>query len=76
MKKGELKHNASNDRYGIWSNGQWLNSGFHCGECLEILINDIWVPTRMEMDWSEQGNRWYLVGTGFIGNLNEIVARI
>ena len=23
--------------------------GIHCGEGFEVLLNDVWVPTRMEM---------------------------
>ena len=31
--------------------------GLHCGTAMEVLINDEWVPTRIEY-----GNDWYLVG--------------
>lgn len=76
MKKGTLKLNKMNDRYGIWDGENWLDSGFHCGETLEILINKTWVPTRMEMSWEDDGNKWYLVGTGFAGNLDGIIAKV
>lgn len=29
----------------------------HCGEGFEVLLNDVWVPTRMEM-----AGEWYFVG--------------
>ncbi len=28
----------------------WIDTGFHCGECLEVLLDDEWVQTRMEMN--------------------------
>ena len=31
--------------------------GLHCGECLDVLIDGEWVPTRIEM-----GEGWFLVG--------------
>ena len=31
--------------------------GLHCGTALAALINDEWIPTRIEY-----GNDWYLVG--------------
>ena len=31
--------------------------GLHCGECLDVLIDDEWIHTRIEM-----GDDWFLVG--------------
>ena len=50
MKQGRLGYNSSNDRYGLLSSDLWIDTGFHCGECLEVLIDDQWVQTRMEMN--------------------------
>ena len=51
MKKGMLIYDSSTNEEG--------NSygGLHCGTAMEALINDEWIPTRIEY-----GNDWYLVG--------------
>ena len=66
-------YNSSNDRYGLLSSDLWIDTGFHCGECLEVLIDDQWVQTRMEMNPARE---WYLVGTPYCGDLEYIWARI
>ena len=72
-KEGRLGYNSSNDRYGLLSSDLWIDTGFHCGECLEVLIDDQWVQTRMEMNPARE---WYLVGTPYCGDLEYIRARI
>ena len=62
MREGKLGYNSSNDRYGLLSSDLWIDTGFHCGECLEVLIDDQWVQTRMEMNPARE---WYLVGTPY-----------
>lgn len=69
----KLGYNSSNDRYGLLSSDLWIDTGFHCGECLEVLIDDQWVQTRMEMNPARE---WYLVGTPYCGDLEYIRARI
>ena len=32
----------------------WENEGLHCGEGVEVLVEDKWVPSRMEMAWTEK----------------------
>ena len=49
MKQGRLGYNSSNGRYGLLSSDLWIDTGFHCGEGLEVLVDDEWVQTRMEM---------------------------
>ncbi len=44
-----------------------------CGECLEVLVDDQWVKTRMEMNLARE---WYLVGTPYCGDLEYVRARI
>ena len=73
MRQGRLGYNSSNDRYGLLSADLWIDTGFHCGECLEVLVDGKWVETRMEMDAAR--NR-YLVGTPYRGDLEYIRARI
>ncbi|MCR5691102.1 MAG: ParB/RepB/Spo0J family partition protein [Eubacterium sp.] len=70
---GILSYNAENDRYGIKMGNEWINTGFHCGDRLRAFINGCWVDTRMEYSLEKE---WYLVGTEFIGNLENIIVRI
>ena len=44
MKQGRLGYNSSNGRYGLLSSDLWIDTGFHCGEGLEVLVDDEWVP--------------------------------
>ena len=76
MVEGRLGYNSRNDRYGLLVSDLWEVEGFHCGEGMEVLVDDKWVNTRMEMDWRTEGNFWYLVGTPYYGNLEYVRARI
>ena len=40
MKEGRLGYNSYNKRYGLLSSDLWIDTGFHCGECLEVLLDD------------------------------------
>ena len=73
MREGRLGYNYENGRYGLLSMDLWIDSGFHCGECMEVLVDDQWVQTRMEMNLARE---WYLVGTPYCGELEYIRARI
>lgn len=73
---GRLGYNYENDRYGLLVSDLWEYDGFHCGECLEVRVNDEWVKTCMEMDWSTSKGIWYLVGTPYKGDLEYVRARI
>ena len=72
-KQGRLGYNSSNGRYGLLSSDLWIDTGFHCGEGLEVLVDDEWVQTRMEMNLARE---WYLVATPYCGNLEYVQARI
>ena len=50
MREGRLGYNSNNGRYGLLSSDLWIDTGFHCGEGLEVLVDDQWVKTRMEMN--------------------------
>jgi len=76
MMEGRLGYNNSNKRYGLLVSDLWENDGFHCCEGLEVLVEDKWVSTRIEMAWNENGNAWYLVGTPYYGDLEYVRARI
>lgn len=54
MKQGRLGYNSANDRYGLLISDLWEHDGFHCGEGLEVLVDDEWVQTRMEMTSDRQ----------------------
>ena len=66
MREGRLGYNYENGRYGLLSMDLWIDTGFHCGECMEVLVDDQWVQTRMEMNLARE---WYLVGTPYCGEL-------
>lgn len=65
--EGRLGYNSQNDRYGLLVSDLWEDSGFHCGECLQVQIDGKWVDTSMEMDWSTGRGVWYLTGTDIRG---------
>ncbi len=71
--QGRLGFNTDNGRYGLLSSDLWINCGFHCGDRLEVKMNDRWEETRIEMT---AGQEWYLVGTPYCGNLEFVRARI
>lgn len=72
-KEGRLGYNDSNNRYGLLIMDLWEHTGFHCGECLQVMVEGEWVETRMEMD---NAQNWYLVGTPYRGDLEYVKARI
>lgn len=73
IREGRLGYNSSNKRYGLLALDLWIDTGFHCGECLEVMVDGKWVQTRMEMDIARN---WYLVGTPCRGDLEYIQAGI
>ena len=60
-----LGYNEQNDRYGILESDLWIDEGLHCGECIEIMLNDKWVKDRIEYD--NNIKNWYLVNSRLIG---------
>ena len=57
MEYGKLIYDSDNSRLDVlFDNGSTLG-GFHCGDCLEILLDNEWIPTRVECD-----EDWYLYG--------------
>lgn len=63
MIQGILFFDAESGRYNFYyDNGQGEQcdyEGIHCGECFEVNLNGVWVPTRVEMGCDR---KWYLVG--------------
>ena len=76
MIEGRLGYNNSNDRYGVLVSDLWEDDGLHCGEGIDVLVDDKWVHSRMEMAWTEDGSHWYLVGTPYYGDLEYVRVRI
>lgn len=61
---GYLGYNSENNRYGILNRMDlWEDTGLHCGESIDIVIDDKIIHTRIEM----KGKTWYLVDTGLEG---------
>lgn len=52
MREGRLGYNCENGRYGLLSMDLWIDTGFHCGECMEVLVDDQWVK---DQDGNESG---------------------
>ena len=73
MMTGRLGYNSDNDRYGLLVSDLCENTGFHCGETLEVMVDAKWIPTRKEMNMAGE---WYLVGTPYSGDLEYIRARV
>lgn len=60
MKTGVLSYNFEVRRFCLYETeeGRMVYPGFHCGETLEVFVDDEWKPTRFEMN-SE--GKWCLV---------------
>lgn len=43
---------------------------------MQVLVDEKWVDTRIEMSWGRNGGEWYLVGTPFMRDLEFIQAKI
>ena len=57
MRKGTLVVDNESGRMDIRFGLEDYYGGLHCGECMDVLIEEEWIPTRIEM-----GEGWYLVG--------------
>ena len=55
-----------NDRLDILSDDGSLVGGFHCGDCIEVLLGTEWIQTRVEYS-----DDWYLVGLYRSGEIPE-----
>jgi len=70
MRRGALTVDAESGRMDIRFGLEEYYGGLHCGECMEVLIDGEWIPTRIEM-----GDGWYLAGIG-TDNLMGLQVRI
>lgn len=72
-KVGYLSYNENNNRYGVKDATQWLDSGLHCGETIELYIDGSWTVDRIEYDAGE----WFFVYSRLKGqDLDGLKARV
>lgn len=57
MRQGVLVPDLQSGRMDIRFGLEEYYGGLHCGECMDVLVDEKWIPTRIEM-----GDDWYLVG--------------
>lgn len=67
----KLGYNIENDGYGILENDLWFKDGLHCGDTIEVYVNDKWVKDRIEYD--HKVKKWFLVYGGLVGEELEFV---
>ena len=70
MREGVVIYDHESGRMDIRFGLLDFYGGLHCGECLEVYIDGLWIPTRIEL-----GSFWYLKGI-CIANLNGLHVRI
>lgn len=70
MKQGSLIYDPESGRMDIRFGLENYYGGLHCGECMDVLLDGKWTPTRIEMY-----DNWYLVGIK-TDNLVGLVVRI
>lgn len=59
MRKGALIYHEESGRMDIRFGLEEYYGGLHCGEGMEVMVDDKWIRTRIEMDIN---SKWYLVG--------------
>ena len=59
IRQGALVPDLRRGRMDIRFSTEDYYGGLHCGDTFEVLINDEWEPTRIEMGFDRE---WYLVG--------------
>lgn len=57
MRQGTLIYDRETARYDIRFSLTNYYGGLHCGECMDVMIGENWVHTRIEFN-----SNWYLVG--------------
>lgn len=71
MVYGRLHYNTENERYGVLIKGTWYYEGLHCGESIEVFIDGEWRICSIEL-----AEDWYIAGTFYKGNLENIPVRM
>ena len=57
MKQGVLVYDERSGRMDIRFGLEEYYGGLHCGTTMDVLVQNRWIPTRIEM-----ADDWYLVG--------------
>ncbi len=57
MRYGKLIYNIGSRRLDVLFNDGSTLGGFHCGDLLDVLLDNCWISTRVEYD-----EDWYLHG--------------
>lgn len=57
MKYGKLIYNGEFNRLYVLLDNDSTLGGLHCGDCLEVMLDNKWIPARVEYD-----EDWYLSG--------------
>ena len=65
---GYLVWESDQERYAIMCQGEKYRIGVKCGETLTVNVAGQWVDSRIDTD----GGEWYLVGTPYRGNLQNV----
>jgi len=69
-KQGALFYNKIDDRYYIRFGLDSFSYELHCGDGMEVLIDNKWISTRIE-----KGQRWYLVDIGNY-SIDSLIVRV
>lgn len=64
MKYGKLIYNGEFNRLDVLLDNDSTIGGLHCGDCLEVMLDCKWIPTRVEYD-----EDWYLSGICLSGRI-------
>jgi hypothetical protein len=70
-KEGRLFYNTAIERMNVLYNDGTTDGGLHCGQIMDVKINNKWIPTRIEMS-----DDWYLVGVGYMQPLAGLSVRL
>lgn len=57
MREGTLVYDEYSGRIDVRFGLEDYYGGLHCGDCMDVSLDNEWIPTRIEM-----GDDWYLVG--------------
>ena len=55
MKEGRLGYNSDNKRYGLLISDLWERDGFHCGECMEVMVEGDGFPPESKWTTAASG---------------------
>lgn len=71
MKQGVLVYDEQSGRMDVRFSLEDYYGGLHCGTTMDVLINDRWIPTRIEY-----ARDWFLVGLKNVSSLVGLIVRL